>query len=115
MALTVTEVEELRAYVQGVMERADHHAGAVKHIVLALAGAILWRKEDDQPIKVMTGKAGQPTNVLWVHIGGSRYAFSYDHGAGTIEMREGSTQGPTLHSFTNKTPLSDVYNIFEKL
>lgn len=44
MALTVTEIEELRAYINGVMARADHHAGNVKEIALTLTGAILWRK-----------------------------------------------------------------------
>ncbi|MBI1746127.1 MAG: hypothetical protein HYR55_06020 [Acidobacteria bacterium] len=52
MALTVTEIEELRAYLNGVMNRADHHAGNVNAIALALAGAILWRKNDEEPIKV---------------------------------------------------------------
>jgi hypothetical protein len=40
MALTVIEIEELREYINGVMERADHHAGNVKEIALALASAI---------------------------------------------------------------------------
>jgi hypothetical protein len=115
MALTVTEIEELRGYLQGVMERADHHAGAVKHIALALAGAILWKKTDDEPIKVMVGRSGETRNVLWVRIGGKRYAFSYNHDAGTIEMRDGSIHGQTLHSFTNTSPLSEIYSIFENL
>ena len=114
MALTVTEIEGLRAYLNGVMDRADHHAGAVKEVALALTGAILWRKEDDEPIKVMA-QGGETKNVLWVRIGGRRYAFSYNHAAATIEMREDSTQGPTLHSFSNATPLADVYRIFEAL
>ena len=114
MALTVTEIEDLRAYLKGVMERADHHAGAVKEIALALTGAILWRKEDDEPIKVMTHN-GETKNVLWVRIGGSRYAFSYNNGTGEIELRKGSTQGETLHTFSNSTSLSDVHRIFAKL
>lgn len=114
MALAVTGVDELREYLCGVMARADHHAGNVKEIALALAGAILWRKDDDKPIKVMA-HAGETKNVLWVHIGGQRYAFSYNHTTGEIEMREGNTQGPTLHSFTNATPLSSVMAIFKAL
>ena len=113
MALTVKDVEGLRQYVCGVMERADDHAGNVKEIALALAGAILWRK-DDAPIKVMT-HGSETKNVLWVHISGKRYAFSYNHLTGEIEMRQESTQGQTLHRFSNATPLSSVRAIFEAL
>ena len=114
MALTVTEIEELRAYINGVMARADHHAGNVKEIVLALAGAILWRKNDDEPIKVMAHNS-ETKNVLWVRIGTTRYAFSYNHTSGEIEMRSGSIQGQTIKTFTNATPLSQVWQIFEAL
>ena len=114
MALTVTEIEELRAYLNGVMNRADHHAGAVNEIALALAGAILWRKNDEEPIKVMV-REGNTTNVLWFKVGSKRYAFSYNHDVGQIEMRENGIQGPTLHTFTNATPLSSVRAIFEAL
>jgi hypothetical protein len=114
MALTVTEIEELRAYLKGVMDRADHHAGNVNEIALALTGAILWRKNDDEPIKVMM-REGETTNVLWVRIGQKRYAFSYNHEMRRIELREGGLQGPTLHTFTNTTPLGDVRAIFEEL
>ncbi len=114
MALTVTEIEDLRSYLNGVMERAKHHAGQVNEIALALTGAILWRKEDDEPIKVMAHN-GETKNVLWVRMGGSRYAFSYNHDSGQIEMRKGSTQGSTLHTFSNSTPLSEVHRIFGSL
>lgn len=114
MALTVTEVEELRSYLQGVMTRADHHAGAVKHIALALAGAILWRKNDDEPIRVMV-REGQTANVLWVRIGTTRYAFSYNHDLGQIEMRAGSIQGSVVQTFTNATPLAAIYSYFAEL
>jgi len=41
MALTVTEIEELRSYRNGVTNRTDHHADNVNEIALALTGAIL--------------------------------------------------------------------------
>jgi hypothetical protein len=114
MALTVTEIEELREYLNGVMNRADHHAGSVNEIALALVGAIIWRKNDDDPIRVMV-REGQTTNVLWVRIGDVRYALSYNHDQSQIEMRAGSVQGPTLHRFDNNTPLSAVRAAFERL
>jgi hypothetical protein len=114
MALTVTDVEVLRGYINGVMERADHHAGNVKEIALALTGAILWRKDDGTTIRVMT-RNGEAKNVLWVMISGRWYTFVYNHSTDEIDMREDSIQGSTLHSFTNATPLATVRQIFEKL
>ncbi len=95
------------------MERADHHANNINEIALAVAGAIVWRK-DGEPIKVMS-REGNITNVLWVKIGGKRYAFSYNHQTGAIDIREGSTQGRVINAFTNATPLADLRRIFENL
>lgn len=77
-----------------------HHANEVEQIALALAGAIIWRKDDGKDSQVMQ-KDGDTKNVLWVSIGGQRYAFSYNHAAKAIEMREGNMRGPVLHSFSN--------------
>ena len=60
MALTVTDVEQLRAYLCGVMSRADHHAGSVNEIALALVGAILWRKDDFVPCVGPALQKGNP-------------------------------------------------------
>ena len=108
MATAVTEVEVLRQYIDGVMKRADHHARGVDEVALALIGAILWRKDPDQEIKVLT-------NVLWVHIGSKRYTFSYNHSSGQIEMREGSTHGSVKHVFDNSVTAAQVKSIFETL
>lgn len=113
MAITVTDVNTLRAYINGVMDRADHHAGRVNEIALALAGAILWRM-GDQPIKVME-RGGEAKNVLWFSTSKGRYAFAYDHAAGVIELRKDSVQGDAIHLFTNDTPLAEVRAIFQKL
>ena len=75
MALTVVDIDVLQTYIEGVMERAKHHAGKVDKIALALVGVIIWRKDKEQPIKVMTNR-GDTANVLWVFINGTRYAFS---------------------------------------
>lgn len=112
-AAPVTDINTLKAYIEGVMARADHHAPTVGAVALALAGAIVWKKDDD-PIEVMT-RDGDMKNVLWVKINGNRYAFSFNHNAQRIELREDSTQGPVLHVFSNSTPVVDVQNIFEGL
>ena len=114
MPLPVTEIEVLREYLDGVMGRAGHHAKEVQAIALALAGAIVWKKDIGRDIEVMT-QDGDTKNVLWVFIQGQRYAFSFNHQAKSIEMRKNTTRGPVLHSFSNKTPLSSVHTIFDAL
>jgi hypothetical protein len=59
------------------MGRADHYAGKVKEIALALLGGIIWRAEPDS---IRTRRfAGSPANMLWVKIGGNTYVFAYNH------------------------------------
>ncbi len=43
MALTITTLTVLNQYINGVMERADHHEQNVNEFVLTLAGAVIWR------------------------------------------------------------------------
>ncbi len=114
MPLTVTDVSELQAYINGVLDRADHHAGNVNEVALAIAGAIVWKKDTNEPIKVMA-QGGETKNVLWVYISGNRYAFSYNHQSGKIEIREGSTQGDVLQDFDNSSLLSEVKDFFSSL
>lgn len=113
MPRAIPDIQLLRQYINGVMERAAHHADMVSEVALALAGAIIWRK-DDADIEVFE-REGKMTNVLWVRVGGNRYAFSYNHEAGLIEMRAGSTQGAVLHSFSNSTTNHEIKEIFGKL
>lgn len=113
MPTVVADVDMLRDYVAKVMARADHHAHDVRGVALALAGAIVWRKDSD-PIEVMAVQ-GDLKNVLWVKINSHRYAFSYNHEANAIEMRNGTTHGAVLHSFDDKTSALGVYRIFNSL
>ena len=109
----VKDIDLLRDYLQGVLGRADHHAQAVNEVSLAVAGGIIWRKDDD-PIEVMV-REGEMKNVLWFRVNGKRYALSYNHQVQTIELRESSTQGNVVGSFSNSTPLSQVRTAFELL
>jgi hypothetical protein len=113
MPAAIADVDALQEYLKGVLARANHHAGNVREVALALAGAIVWRK-DDEPIEVMA-HSGDFKNVLWVKIGGTRYAFCYNHATEEIELREGSTHGRVLHSFSNQTSLAQVHQVFESL
>lgn len=42
----VTDVDVLRDYLRGVLGRADHHAQGVNEVALAVAGGVVWRKDD---------------------------------------------------------------------
>ena len=60
-------------------------------------------------------REGETTNVLWVHIGGSRYAFSYDHNSASIVLKRGTTHGAVLASFSNATTTPEILAAFEAL
>ena len=113
MALSVNDVDTLQGYIKGVLARADHHAGKVNEIALALVGAIVWKK-DNLSIKVME-REGSTKNVLWVNINKNKYAFSYNHETQKIEMRKDTIRGTILNQFDNSTSLSNLKQIFEIL
>jgi hypothetical protein len=113
MPLQVDDLRLLEEYLGGVLDRSEHHAKTVGAIALALVGAVLWRK-DDVPLEVKT-YAGKTANILWVHIGGRRYALAYNHQAETIELRDRTQSGDVIASFTNSTPVSEVRRVFKAL
>ena len=47
MPQVVASVDVLQLYIQGVMARAEHHANKVDEVGLAIAGAVVWRKEGE--------------------------------------------------------------------
>jgi hypothetical protein len=113
MALTVETIDIWREYLQGVMNRANHHAQNVNEIALALIGAIIWRSTDE--VKVME-REGEAKNILWMCVNGRNFCFTYDHSnGGFIAMREGNSRGNIIHRFTNQTTNSEVKEIFENL
>ena len=113
MPTPVTDVDVLRDYLRGVVDRADHHAQNVNRIVLAIAGAVIWRK--DAAAMEVLARDGDMKNVLWLKISGQRYALSYNHEQGLIEIRQNSTQGNVVGSFSNATTNEEVYRIFRSL
>ena len=113
MPQQVTEINVLRNYLRGVMNKADHHGPNVNEVVLALAGSVVWRK-DDKPIEVL-GREGEMKNVLWFRVDGTRYALSYNHDTGEIELRQGTIQGSVIGSFSNTTTNNEVRQFFARL
>jgi len=113
MAITTKDIEELHAYAQGVMDRADHHAGNVKSIALALLGGIIWRGEPDS-IRIRRF-AGSLANMLWVTISGKNYVFAYNHETEKIEIRDRTQTGAVLHSFDDTNTAADIEAAFRAL
>lgn len=113
MPITVADVATLEDYLQGVMNRADHHAENVDEVVLALMGAALWRK-DAKPLEVRQ-QLGEAANVIWFEVNGTRYALAYNHSTRMIELRARTIRGTVVESFDNQTTMAQVRNIFAAL
>jgi hypothetical protein len=105
MAITANDVETLRIYASGVMDRADDHADHVSAAALALLGGIIW-KADPGSISIRQYD-GAPANMLWIEVAGRRYAFLYRHG-GKIEIHDRSQSGALLYSFDNQNSLVEI-------
>lgn len=114
MPLQVDDITELQNYLAGVVQRANHHGQNVRHVVLALVGAIVRYKNPNHSIKVYA-REGATGNVLWVHIGNAQYAFSYDHQSDSIVLKRGTTQGQVIANFTNATTIPQIEQIFDGL
>lgn len=112
MATTIHNIDILREYLTGVLDRANHHAHNVNEIVLAIAGGIIWKTTND--IKVLS-REGEMKNVLWLQVNNRTICFTYNHSNGNIEVKEGSTQGSIIATFNNTIPISDVKLFFESL
>ncbi len=112
MATTIESIEILKRYITGVLDRANHHAHNVNEIALAIAGGIIWKTTDK--IRVMS-REGEMKNVLWLKVDGRNLCFVYNHDTDNIDIREGTTQGNTIVSFNNSTPISEVKVFFESL
>jgi len=113
MPQQVTDIDVLKNYLRGVMDRADHHAQNISEVALAVAGGVIWKK-DDEALEVMV-REGEMKNVLWFRVGGTRYALSYNHDTQAIELRQGTTQGNVIGSFSNTTTNNQVRQIFSSL
>jgi hypothetical protein len=109
MALTITTLTLLNEYINGVMDRADHHGQNVNEIVLTLAGAVIWRATQDVEVRTYNEETA---NILWLTINGHRYAIAYNHQTGNIEIRDRNQNGNVLATFNNSTSASDVKTIF---
>jgi hypothetical protein len=112
MALTITTLTQLKEYINGVMNRADHHGQNVNEIVLTLAGAVIWRATQDIEVRTYNDR---PANILWLTVNGHRYAIAFNHQTAEIEIRDRSQNGTVIATFNNQTTAATVKQIFAKL
>lgn len=112
MPITINSIETLKAYLNGVMDRADHHAGNVEGVALALLGAVMWKSTDEVEVKQYDGR---PANMLWFWVGSNRYALRYDHINEQIELRARTREGEVLAVFDDNTPYQQIITVFEGL
>jgi hypothetical protein len=102
MPVLVDTLDELQRYLAPVMTgRADPQVGEVGPAVLALMGAVLWRK-DPGPVEV------RGPGLAWVSLGGERYLFRYDSHARQVEVRRGSGSGELLLGVADGTDPAEV-------
>jgi len=108
----INNIDLLRDYLIGVLDRANHHAHNVNEIALAIVGGIIWKTTDN--LRVLS-RQGQMKNVLWLQVDHRRLCFVYNHATGEIDIRENTIQGNTITSFDNSTPIKDIKDFFENL
>jgi hypothetical protein len=83
MAITIDSIETLQEYLNGVLGRAEHHAGNVEGVSLALLGAVIWKSDSEIEVKQYDGR---PANMIWFWVNGTRYLMKYNHSLGQIEL-----------------------------
>jgi hypothetical protein len=102
MSVLVDMLDELRRHLAPVLTgRADPQAGKIGPAVLALMGAVLWRK-DPGPVEV------RGPGLAWVSLGGERYLLRYDPHARHVEVRRGAGSGELLLGVSDETDPAEV-------
>ena len=112
MALTITTLTLLNEYINGVMNRADHHGQNVNEVVLTLAGAVIWRATQDVEVRTYNDMTA---NILWLTVNGHRYAIAFNHQTEEIEIRDRNQNGTVIANFNNHTTAATVKQIFAGL
>ena len=109
MPVLVDTLDELRRHLAPVLAgRADPEAGAVGPAVLALVGAVLWRK-DPGPVEV------RAPGLAWVSLGGERYLLRHDPHARQVEVRRGAGSGELLLGVGEGTDPAEVVAFVDSL
>lgn len=109
MALTINSIEALQTYLHGVLGRANHHAGNVEGVSLALLGAVIWRADGEISVREY---AGRPANMIWFFVGENKYVLTYNHSTEEIELKDRTHTGSILASFDNSSTYQEIIDTF---
>jgi hypothetical protein len=107
------DLDAVRRYAVSVITQSEGEALQMKAVTLALLGGIMWRSAPGST--EMTQDEVGAKAVLSTTLGGRHLTFSYDQNTEAIEMREGTTDGPVLHRFCNRTLINDLEGTFGAL
>lgn len=109
---TITAVNELQAFLERVISRADDRAPDVNRVILVLASAVIWAK--DGPIE-LADREGNLGNHLWFPARGRRYCLAYSHNTHSIQVRSGSREGRSTYEFTNSSTAAQIFQAFSSI
>ncbi len=114
MSIKIKTVEELKKYFAEVVNKSKHHAPNVNEIIYPMLGLIVLKLDQKSEILARSYN-GNPANMLWININGSKYAFCYQHTDDIIEIRKDSIKGNILYKINNQTGIANLKGIFDKL
>ncbi|MCJ2101227.1 hypothetical protein [Methylobacterium sp. E-046] len=108
-----TDLDAVRRYAASVIARSEGEDLQMKAVTLALLGGIMWRGAPGST-EMIQDEVGSKA-ILSATLGSRHLTFTYDQNTESIEMREGTTDGPVLHRFCNRTLINDVEETFSAL
>ena len=108
-----TDLDAVRRYAVSVIARSEGEDLQMKAVTLALLGGIMWRAAPGSTEMIQDEASAKA--ILSTKLGGRHLTFSYDQNTESIEMREGTTDGPVLHRFCNRTLVADFDQTFSAL
>lgn len=112
MAISINSIESLQNYLNGVLNRANHHAGNVEGVSLALLGAVVWRANGEIAVREYNGR---PANMIWFHVNNNKYLLTYNHENDEIELKERTNTGIVIATFDNTSTYREIITVFGSL
>jgi hypothetical protein len=111
MHTRILDIRVFQEVVGALIREAAHNGSALGEILGALAVCIAFHKVPETEIELV--RTGSLSTLTWVHVGGGRYAFAFDHAGGDcIQVKRGGTQGQVVATFDNNSSLNQVRQFF---